>query len=586
LKFSISTSILLFAGMIVAAIALIPKEALALTYWGGSFFVEDTVASSADASTNLFQTGVNLDIQPPMKKNLNTRFNVRLDYTNADGEALWNISPIGNLGVDMLGEAYTLNLQHVRTASVTSVAELVESNSSRFSLLLFPDFWPRMTLNYSTQETNVGGRNSTSDNLSLFGDYTFRWLNTRAGYIWNTIDSGSGASTSNSFFFGLGGNYEILRRTVLTGDIDINRYGSETTLGNETTTVTKAFRLGLNSRPIEWFGLGGNFSWDSSDSDMDTGNLTTVSRYADVTGTLYPLFGLRLWATAGNRTFDDVAGRRAIDFVTVGTGWDRRLNDEITLGVLLSRTSESDPEQGDNTRDNLGVNSTMDLTPRTSLRMSLNVSRNEFPTFVSTEGFAASGPLADRVLYDDQLVGFTFFDTENNDLYTKNNSGLPAEWSAPVRIDPPSNERFSTSKSVQLNMRPTDNTSAVLFYTVNNSSDTLDLLGVGSQSLNGSFVWQPNRRTSYGLTGTLSVPERGDTSNAGTVSLSYRFWHRHIMNLSYGRRKTGGESSDNVSGALRLALRKRSSLDLTYSASQLFQEEQADFSRISFTHAF
>jgi hypothetical protein len=372
---------------------------------------------------------------------------------------------------------------------------------------------------------------------------------------------------------------------MLTGDIDISRFSSETTRGFETVTLTKAFRLGLNSRPIEWFGLNGNFTWDTTDADLETGNIATTSRYADLTGTVYPFYGLRFWTTVGNRMFDDVAGRRDIDFITLGSGWDRRLHDKISLGVLLSRTSETDPEQGDNIRDNLGVNSTMDLTPRTSLRLNLNVTRNEFPTFVNTEGFDASGPLADRILFDDRPAGFTFFDTDNNDLYTKN-SVFPGDWSVPVRVDPPSDERFSTTKSVQLNMRPTESTSAVFFYTVNNSSDSLDLLGVGSQNLNGTFIWQPNRRTGYGLTGTMSVPERGDTSYSGTATLSYRFWRRHIMNLSYGRRTNGGESADNFSGTLRLALRKRSTLDLTYSAAQVFQEEQTDFFRIRFSHAF
>jgi hypothetical protein len=521
-----------------------------------------------------------------VKKKLDTRFNVRLDYTNADGERLWNVSPIGNLGVDLAGDSYILNLQHIRTATVTTAAELVENKTSRLSLSLFPDHWPRMTFSYSTLETSFEESDSTSDNLSLFGDYRFRWLNTRAGYTRNTRESGgSSSSSSDAMFFGLGGNYEILPRTTVTGDMDLSRYNSETTRGDETVTVTRAFRLGLNSRPIEWFALTGIFTWDSTDSDQATGDLTTTNRYADLTGTVFPFYGLRLWTTVGNRTFDDVSGRRSIDFVTVGTGWDRRLHDTINLGVLISRTSETDPDQGDNIRDNMAVNSTLDISPRTSMRLNLSVTRNEFPTFVSTEGFDASGPLADRVLFDDRLAGFTFFDTDNNDLYTKN-SAIEGDWSTPVPVDPPSDERFSTTKSVQLNMRPTDNSSAVLFYTVNNSSDTLDLMGVGSQNFNGSFTWQPNRRTSYGLTGTMSVPEKGDTGYAGTASLSYRFLRQHSMSLSYGKRTAGGESSDNFSGTLRLALRKRNTLDLTYSAAQVFQEEQTDFFRIRFSHAF
>jgi len=577
-------SVILIAAILVLTI---PRQAPAITRWNGSFTLEDTYAEGPDGSNNLFQGGINLDIRPPTKKQLNAVFNVRLNYTAADGKTLWDLSPLGNLSVDLAGENYNLNLQHNRIATITTAAELVETSTSRAGVALFLRDLPSMITSYSTTETATGDAETRTDSFSLFSDYKYKWMNFRGGYSRQERESGDQPPLgSDSVSFGLGGSYEILPKTSLTGDFDVNRFTSESTDGTETVTVGRAFRIGAATRPMEWFEAGANFTRDITDFESETAAASTTSRsqYTDLTASLYPIPELRLSVTTGNRKFDDIEQIRSVDFTTLGASFLHKLQEKVQLGLNVSRTRETDPDQGDNIRDNFGLNSVMDLTPRVSLRVNMNIGRSESPAFVSTRDFDASGTLSDRAAYDDRPAGFTFFDTSGNDLYTKLSSAT-GDWSAPQHLEPVT-ETFSVNESVQMNMIPSDKTMLTLFYSVNSSSDELDLTSIDSQNLNGSLSYQPNRRTSYSLTGAVTLPETGDESYSGTATMAYRFYRGHQASLSYGSTAVAGATTDNTSGSLRFMLRKRTTLDLIYSISQLFEDEQSSFIRVRYNKSF
>jgi hypothetical protein len=575
--------IMFIAGVLILAI---PRQGVAITRWNGVFFVEDTYAEGPEGSNNLFQGGVNLEIRPPTKKQLQAVFNLRLNYTAVDGKSLWNFSPIGDLSLHLSGDGYDLNLQHNRFATLTTAAELVETSTSRAGLALFPGNLPSLITSYSTTETIFRNTETRNDSFSLFSDYKYEWMNFRGGYSRQERKSDNQSPIgSYSVFFGFGGSYEILPKTTLSGDFDINRFASESTVGAGTASVGKAFRIGALTRPVQWLDLSGSFTKDINDFESESSAVTSTSnQYADLTAGLYPFDGLRISTTAGNRQFDDIDKRRSIDFTTIGATFLHRLQEKIQLGLNASRTHETDPEQGKNIRDNFGLNSVMDLTDRASLRLNINIGRSEFPTFVSTRDFNASGTLADRASFDDRPAGFTFFDTVNNDLYTKLSAAL-GDWSAPQHIEPVT-ETFSVNKSAQLNMIPTDKTILILFYSANASSDELDLSAIDSQNLSGSLSYQPNRSTSYSLSGTATLPKGGNESYSGTASMAYRFYHGHQASLSYGRSISAGKTSDNTSGAFRFMLRKRTTLDILYSISQLFKDEQGSFIRVRFSKSF
>lgn len=578
--------ILILVVMAPVLLLAVPRRGEAVTRVNGNFFAEDTYARGPEGGSNLFQGGVNLDIFPPTKKKIQARLSVRLNYTKSDEESLLNVSPVGNIGVDLSGEAYALNLQHNRFATVSTAAQLTETKISRAALSLSPKDLPRISTSFSRTESASGGSVTTSDTASIFGDYRYEWMNFRGGYsVDERISGGQAGQQSSSVFFGLGGSREIFPRTTLTGDYDYSRFTSESATGTETSTVGNAFRLSADTRPFAWLGFVGNFSRTDTDFDSPTATVTRITQqFSDISANLDPYSFLRLSATAGNRRFNDAQAPRSVNFTTLGASFNHRLREGILLGVNGSRSAEFDPAQGRNVSDNFGINSTMDLTQRISLRLNLSGNRSEFRTFVSTAGFNASGTPADRALFDDRPPGFTFFDVVNNDLYTKKSATL-GDWVLTAHIDPIT-ERYSVNKSVQVNAIPTDKTNVAVTYSSTASSERLDPGKIGNQNVNASLSYMANRRTSYGLSGTASLPEAGSSSYSATGTMAYRFRRGHQMSLNYSARQAAGRSDQAFSGTLGLALRKRASLEFSYSATQLFRNEQTDFFRVRFSKSF
>lgn len=579
-----------FALVAPVLILAVPLRVEAITKVNGNFTLEETYASGPAGNSNLLEGGINLDIMPQTKKNLRSRFSFPLRFSISDSANAVHATPVGNFAVDLGGQWYNLNLQYGRTATVSSTAELTDSTTSRAALSLsLPDL-PQLIASYSKTESTTGAMTTETDTVSLFSDYRYKWLGVRGGYAGNGRSSGNSAPLqSSSLLFGIGGNHEVLPRTTLSADYDFNRSASAVTDGKDTVTTTNAFRVNADSRPLSWFGLGGNFSRNVT--DFVGGN--TEQQFTEFTATVYPSSNLRFSASSGNRSFNDLQKQREVTYTTVGAAYNDRLLEKVQLGVNLSRSYERDPGQGDNVRDNLGLNLIADLAPRISVRGSVNVNRNENEEFISAKRYDAAGTLADRdTMAADPAgnlqPGFIFFDTVNSDLYTllvplDPLTSIPAVWSLPAHLVM---EQFSVSKNIQVNMIPTDKTGLVFSYASNASSDTLDLAKVGNQSLNGSFTYAPNRRTSYSLSGNATLSESGSTAYSGTATMSYRFFRRHQMNLSYARQSAAGKTSDTASGTLGLALRKKTGLEIVFSSAQFLEEDQRYFVKVRFIKNF
>jgi hypothetical protein len=386
---------------------------------------------------------------------------------------------------------------------------------------------------------------------------------------------------------GLGGRYEVLPRTFLSGDYDFSNQESERSLGGDSETITNSVRMGLDSRPVDWLGVIGNYSRNATDFD----DQSTTQQYMDLTMNLFPYQSLRLSGSVGKRTFDDLIERRDVTFTTMEAAYRDRLTDSVVLGANMSRTYEWDPGQEDNIRDVFGLNATMDLTPRITLRANLNVNRNENTSFVSSKQYDASGTLVQR----DALAatgtlqpGFTFYDTVHSDLYVFQNydsTTSAAVWSQPIHFEPVT-EQFFFSRNLQLNMVPTDKTSVTLSYTSSASSEKWEFARLGTQTINGSFTYQANRRTSFNLAGTAAWPETGIDSYSTTAGISYRFIRGHQLNASYSTQNAGEQSTDTFTSTLTLMLRKRSALEITYATVQPFEPDQTYVVRVRFSKSF
>jgi len=572
---------ILFAGIVFILLLTLSQQVKAATRWSGILSLEDTFASNPDGNTNLLRSDLTFDIRPPTKKKLNARFNLRLNHSISDEGKITNFSPIGNLGVDLNTEKYSLSLEHRRFAIITTEAELVETRNSRAAFSLTLENYPKLITNFSKRNTLTEGKESQNETFSFFGDYNYKWVNFRGSYtMQKRVTEDQSTSDSDSVRFGMGGRYEILLRTFLIGNFDISRFSNVASSGFTTETRTTDFTLSIDSRPAEWFGFNGNFSKDITEFDSVTADVDKTSRQlAEFTASLFPIDGLRIWTTLGNRIIKESRGSKTQDTTTIAASFNKLLQENIALKLNASRTydDESGLNEDTNIRDNYGLHTTMDITPRISVLFSFNINRIEFPTFTEPGNFDAFGTLADQVSFDDRPSGFTFFDTENSDVYTKNTSAI-GDWSDPVHIEAVI-ERFSVNKNIQFHFIPTDHTELTWYYASNSSSDDLDITKLGNQTMNISYVYYPNRKTSYSITGTASFSEAGEESYSATGSMAYRFFRNHRMQLSYGRRVFSEESTDSVSASVRLNFRKRISVDIIYSVSQLFDDDQNNFVR-------
>lgn len=580
--------------LLVAAahcLVVFPRRGEAATQVNGSTFVEDATASRPGDASNVFQTGVNLDVVPPEKRKLKANLNLKFNYVRSDGDELANFSPLGNIALDLAGEVYSLSAQRSQYATVSTAAQLTDTTVSRASFSLVPKDLPRLSASLSRTESQIGtAPESTSDTGSVSANYQYRWVQLRAGYSADRRESGSQPSNeSSSLFGGVGASYEVLPATLLAGDVDVSRFEASSAAGSRSSTQTAALRLNADSRPLTWLGLQGNFSRTSTEFDSRGAVLPrTTQQLVDATAAVLPHPSLRLAVTVGNRRFNDVQSARSVDFRTVSAAFSRELRERILFGATASRNLESDPGQGENVTDNFGLNATADVTSRIALRVNTSVSHSENRTFVSSLRFNASGTLADRDRLDADSgglpAGFTFFDSVHNDLYTKTSSAIGA-WALTLHIDPMVGH-FSVNRSIQVNATPTDRVTVTLTYASNSSADDLDLGRLGNQSVNGSLSYFATRRSNLGLSGTASMPERGATAYSTTGSYSYRFARGHQMSLSYGRQATAARLNDTFSASLRLGLRKRVSLEATYLSAQLFRGEQTHFARIRLSQSF
>lgn len=581
----------------------VPRRGEAATDVNGNSYVENTTTSRPGDASNLFQAGVNLDVVPSTKKKLKANLSTRLNYVRSDEDELTHVSPLGNLGLDLAGESFTLNVQQSRYATLGTTTELTETTLSRAALTLSPASLPRLSATAARTRSQTGSSPETmSDTGTLQADYQYRWLQARAGYTADRRESGASSNRSSSGVVGLLATTQILADTLLTAGVDLSRFDAESAAGARSSSVTTAYRANVDSHPLSWVGLAGNFSRSDHEFDAGTSRLpATTQRLAEATATVLPHPALRLGATVGNRRFDDIQAVRSVDFRILSASFSREIRERALMGATASRSFESDPGQGENVSDNVSWNAVADLTPRISLRVNASVNRTENRAFRSAQIFNASGTLAERDLLDRDSgglpAGFIFFDTLNSDLYTKNSSAI-GDWSLPSHVDLVKGS-FAANRSLQVNAAPTDRMSLSLSYAANASSEDLGVLGrVGSQSLNGSLTYVATRRSNLGVTGVASLPEGAGTAYSASASYAYRFVRGHQLNLSYGRQLAAPRRSDAVttraaprrtdsfSATLSLRLRKRTALEVTYLATQLLREEQNDYVRVRMGHTF
>lgn len=561
-------------------IIITPGRGEATSRISGNFALEKIFSSGLRESPEVLTGGVNLEVIPAIRK-IRTRLIFPLQFAMVGGETSFNAFPVGNFGADFSGDVFNVNLQYGRFATVNNTAQLTDASNTRVGFSLFIPNLPRVSTSFFRTNVTEGGRTSTSNSVSIASNYNYRWLNFKGG---GTISErtlpDSPPSTSYSLFYGMGGSYEILPRTMIFANYDFSLFASDT-LSGVSKTFTNKFNAGFETRPLEWLVVGGNF--DDSTTVHDSGPDDNQQSMGIITRLSLP-GKLQIAPSVESRSFNDRGKKRNVTTYTLSASYNEQLVEKVLLGVNASRSYDYDRSQGTNVRDNFGLNAVMDVTPRVSVRLGLNVSRSEDRLFVVEKTYDASGPLALRSNYDDRQAGFTFFDTDNNDLYTKN-SAVSGDWSPPVHTGPPVTKQFGVSKTMQMNMIPTDKTNFGLSYSSSASSESLDFAKVGTQSMNSFLSYRPKRRTSISISGSASLPETGTATYSAAVSMTHALFRGPQLNMSYGW-QSQGKALNNFSTGLFIPLRKRTTLAVNYSASQFLEDDQSYVLRLSLTKAF
>lgn len=554
----------------MAAVCVCSGMAEAATRMNGNFSLEKTFVSDGETPA-VTSGGFNFEFIPATRK-FRTRFNVPLYFSTTGGENFWDTSPKGNFVADVNGEWFDLNLLFGQTVSITSFGEVVETKSNQIGYSLHIPDLPTFNAGYYKTERESEGTNSITRTYSLSSAYRFKWINFRGSVAKSDREiNGRPQFDTTAFSTGVGANYEVLPGLTIFGDYDFSSYTTKRA-GSDTGSNAHAFRTGFQARPIPDLMINGDYSkYIAEESESDLLNLV---------GTLFLTPKLGLNTSYAGRSDN---GEEGYSIITVGTSYADRFSEAVRYGVSLSRSLEEDPNQGENVRDTLGLNATLDVFPGITARATFSVSRNENEKFLKTINFDASGPLAERANYDDRPAGFIFFDTENNDLYIKNSLAI-GDWSAPVHIEL-STEQFQVSKSMSLNMTPTDKTSVIVSYTSSANSEQLDLFSLGSQVASGALTYRANRRTSYSLSGAVTMPEGREKRYSGVATFTHRMRRGPIVNLSYGW-QSPGVSNNQVFASFGIPLRKRTSLSLSFSSASVADAERTYYLRIGLSKNF
>lgn len=577
-------NILALAGIIHILLITAPRRGEAVTRINGNFSLGTTFASGPETQPSVFSGGVNLEIVPPTRK-FRLRLNVPLTFTVTKEGGSTSVSPIGNgiWGADVAGENYNLNLQYGRLATVTNAAQLLDTTFWRagLSVFLIPGF-PTFFSDLSRTETTVEGRSSQTDNFSVSSNYNYKWMNFRGGFS-RTETSGSTLATftSHNLRLGMGGSYNILPRTTLSGNYDFSRYTADADSGS----TTHAMSLGVDVLPFDWLSVGGILTRTINDVDLGP---TDIQQSAALSVGMTLPGRVKITPSAGTRTFTDIGAKRTVNFAAIEASFSDYLRENIKTELRAARSYEWDPGQGSNISDSAGVNLVTDITPRIALTASLNMTRNENKAFVSSQRFDASGTLSDRDALDQIRgglpAGFIFFDTVNNDIYTKNSATI-GDWSLPVHFVPETLQ-YNFSKSVQMRIIPTDKTSAIINYTSSSNADSFDIVKLGSHSISGFFTYTPNRRTNFSLSGVALIPEVAVASYSATATMTYRYLPGQQINMGYSWQSSQTATNNSLTGGIGFNLRKRTSLGIQYTLSQLFEKDQTYLVRVSLNKSF
>lgn len=568
---------------IALMILLIPREGEASTRFSRNLSLLSSIGSGGNQPL-LLEAGLNVQVIPAIRK-INTTINIpfRFTYTAAGGKSDFKPLATGVYSIDLSdlsGEYYNVNLQYGRFLVVNNDSQLTDNTIMQAGLSVKQTQLPGFSIYLTKTESSVNGKTTSAETTSLLTNYgyNFKYLGTDFSAAYSLTKSLPANELTHGLDFTVARTTEIFPSTSMTVVYNFGRSIRDSNNPDleSSSSTTHIFNARLNSTPVEWLNLNANYHQSISDSTSAKNNQQTT----ELTPSFLVFPSFKISPSAGLRSFDDAGKRRNITFYGISGDYSVAMQEKVLLAMRGSRFYESDPGQGDDARDNFGLNSVIDLLPGVAVRLGVDITRRDNANFVNTKFFDAAGTLAAR----DNLAsfasnnklnsGFVFFDTINNDLYTLIDPATAtsaAVWSAPAHFEP-TKEEFTVAKNLQISMIPTERSNISLTYTSSAQSGRLDMIKAGSQTVSGAFTYYPNRRTSFNLSGTASFPEGSKNSFSTVTGLSYNFFKGQRMNLNFAY--PTGDKEGTLSGGFSIPFRKKTQLGFNYSITDLLGDNQ------------
>ncbi len=563
-----------------------PVPSPALIRWSGDLTSEYSAADNNIDRTYLLQSYFGITARPPRKRLLDTRLNLRLSYFDANGDTRFDTNPLGTVGFRVAGDGFQLDAQQLRSASLTTLGQLINNRTRRVSLSIGPSDWPRLFATFNQYETSLSSHSKQRNHTwTVTIDHTAGPLYLHAGYYRQVQNPGvTDERSSDNTRVGATYQRSIARTTRMNLAIDLDRHTTSTSDRLDTIGDLRTMRIGLTSRPRTWMLLDFSLLDERTETRKGPGG-TYWSRNYDLTGSLYPWPSTRLYSTVGNRGFDDDFAQRDVDYVIVGSTWTTELTRSASFSLSASHTTESDPRRGTNQRDYGALNSDLYVSPRMRAHLNLSTTHNSSPGFIDPARYDGAGDFTGRNAFDDSFAGFTYYATDLGQVFTKRSAAF-ADWSEGVFVEIPTVRQYRNSLTLQIDAVPSQKSRLSLHYSLDTQADRLRLGGDASQTWSGSLSYQATRRAGFTMTGVRSSSAFGSSRSSWTATLNTTTIRRHRLSLSYGSRGSSGSGGRQAALTLSLMLPRGSQLDLIGSVREPLSSRADSFWRARYVNTF
>jgi len=443
--------------------------------------------------------------------------------------------------VDITGKDYSMNANHGIVRNFDPLTGVQTSRNTGVGLNLSPEKFLPIQFNYTENKAIVDPITSTNKNWSMSTGLDLEPLHLTSGLL--RQESGTNQtgriSENQGAFAGAEATFNLWNDTFFHSGYDLSKNQSQS-MDIENRTESGSFSLLFDSTLYPWLNLSGSHIRDDTSGTSSSGlrslTLSSEQEISDVTVQVAPADGWALSLHKGKSRIDEEGKSRISDLTAYALTASRDVTPDIDGAFSLSHSINDDSEQGKIISNSFFVTSNMILNPSITLRINTGVTRSEIP---------------EQTLTPSTLTG-----------------------------------RYATSTNLDLWTALTARAAFAVNYSAGSIHNRLAFFGRDNQSVGSTLSYIPKPNVIYSFSAFRSFPMEGGARTSFNGSLSYGFYKRSRMTLSY--QKSGGEEaiSDSLSGNFIFMLGKQVNILLNYNLSGLSSDEKTKSMGIQFSKPF